>query len=107
MTKKILMEHCNELGIDVPEGATNNAYFEDAAVIKTDNGLQCMQTVKDTEVYTIEFIGIGYCTIRAENEEVARIWVEENMQESCYTLDFGYGIYSEITDWEIGDSFQE
>ena len=108
MIKKYLIETCNELGIAIPEGATRKqletairTYFEDAAVIKTDDGLRFIQTDKDTEEYTIDFIGIGYCTVRAESEEAARDWIEKNKLEYGYNLDFGYGLDAEIIEWEL------
>ena len=98
------------LNIDIPMGATkeqlrNLMYegFGTAAVVSTDEGLSFMVTDKPTADYIVEFTISGYHRIRAESEEAARKWVEEDLGCSYSTDGFGY---EGVSDWDIEDSYK-
>ena len=105
-TKKQLHAHCVQLGINVPEAATKKQlaaliydYFMKAAYIRSDEGLiQFRQTEKPTSDFIAEFQLAGYVKIKAENEEVAREWLEEALGEYDTPGKYNDG---ELTEWEI------
>lgn len=111
MKKRIMVDMCNLYGITIPEGATNKqietliySFFENAAVVKTNDGFCFELTDKDTEDYIVEFTISGYYSVRAESEEVARGWAEDNVSWDFRSNDC---VYAEITGWEIEDSYKE
>ena len=82
---KRMRGECAELGIAVSENANKRQleaalgeYIKDAAVVHTGYGVALRQTDKPTAEYSIHFSITGTHTIRAESEEAAREWMEEN-----------------------------
>jgi hypothetical protein len=114
MTPKSIIEQMQtqvlKEGIPFPDLATMKLlelaihdFYKQVAVVKTDKGLRLQETDKPTDEYVVEFTISGCHTVRAENEAVARAWVEE------YCIDdYNFGSFQdvEIYDYFINRSYK-
>jgi hypothetical protein len=103
--KKHMREQCEQFRISVPENAnrkqlkaTLEAFYEDAAAVHVEDEVTLRWTDKPTAEYSICFSISGVYEIRAESEEAARKWLEENAAD-YYNPDFGN--ISDIDDVKI------
>lgn len=92
---KLMRNRCAELGITVPKNATEMhlemaifKYYRDAAVVRTEDGLELRQTDKPTNEYTICFTVYIARSLRAESEEDAIEWIKGEIHD-CYHPDIG------------------
>lgn len=88
--KKHMREQCEQFRISVPENATRKqlkatleAFYEDAAAVHVEDEVTLRWTDKPTADYAIDFSISGVYEIRAESEEAARKWLEENVADYC------------------------
>ena len=83
--KRCMRQECAALGIGVPENANIRtlkaaleAYYKDAVIVQTEKGVALRQTEKPTSEYTVHFTAYIVHTIRAESEDAALEWLEDN-----------------------------
>lgn len=93
--KESMRNLCTRLSIEIPENANKrqleaafDAYYKDAAVVHSEDGVALRQTDKPTAEYGIMFTLYVYHLVRAESEDAAIKWIRENAAD-YYRPDHG------------------
>jgi len=110
MKKKKMKQLCKHHNITIPKNSNGKqldallySFYEDAAVVSSDNGYELLRTNKVSTIYKVDFTIIGHQFVRAESKDAAQAWVSEFVRHNSYPELDEYEYY-DFTDIITGDA---